>query len=366
MGWAVETDFIREGVNLGVQITVKAAVANNPDNVARVGIGKCVNRRELSDAIERRGQRAVSIGSCCLVDENRPAFNVDTHNTGTQRNVPLAGQHHARGTHERGHGRTECEVDFGNQVVANTCLSRSPRHFDDAVIGDRRCGHEGEGVRDALTIDDRHALHARGGKRRTVAGDFQDPLQRLGLEPKVVNAARLAIEVAIEIRSRRIHNIVVDGGSEVESQFVFTIRAAPQTGVGDVGIVVVVAAGTDANEICARSKVEFDERIFAEIVVVLSNQLGGPIGLQLIKTKLGVQGARIRQSLGKCLSSEHPSVRHIELEEIDVLAGCAKDKLPVNNVVVTRVVWFLGLAEVQKRTGRAAHDRAGRQFRGVL
>jgi hypothetical protein len=215
-----------------------------------------------------------------------------------------------------------------------------------------------------------HENRPRSGARRRSARQVRCRQRRGGIEPEIEHAARHAIAVGVQERRRTVRIVGVEDRilhrvkipAEIEPQIVLALRRAAETGVLDDRIVLVVAAGADSDIVGAFAQIQFQVGIPAEVVVVAGQQFVRPVRIEPVQRQHGVQAARLHLPLGHGLGRKlaRHARRHVEPEQVDVLALRVVQMLQMDQVVIAVDRRFQRIAEIQ--AGIKTADRQAGQI----
>ncbi len=115
----------------------------------------------------------------------------------------------------------------------------------------------------AASADDRDRLSGRDGP--TVVGEFHDPVQRTGLEPEVVGAARGAVSVPIKRRAGHVDAVAVEVTNdidfvnlrlELQVQVINALGPSAVSALGNRRVVLIVAARGHTDVIGSSTKLQ--------------------------------------------------------------------------------------------------------------
>ena len=162
---------------------------------------------------------------------------------------------------------------------------------------------------------------------------------RFAAEPEVVHAARQAVTVAVQRLPRGIDNTAVGVLAESKTQFVVTLASSTPTGIFNDGIVTGIPAGSHADVIPPRLQLDFDEGIFAEVIIVaryqfMAGHLPQVVAHFLVNRDGAVKQAGVDKPFGKGLNRQQTGVGNLKFVEIDILTFRPPQILTMDDVVI--------------------------------
>ena len=380
----------RVGIQSDLLVVVRReihATGNRPilgiDDAIAVGIGaQDVAAGVLQNRRSQNLQRAAA-----AVDARGRTAHADARPPHLEDGVGVDHHRHALGNFQRRavrQGRAQAAVAdlVGEIVVDRLPATIGPGIADDPdnVSGtgtDRRTERRGDVVERrrfgaGAAVGGRlvHENRAGAGSRRRSAGQVRCRQRRGAVEPEIEDAARHAVPVGVQERRRTVRIVGVEDRvldriyvpAEIETQIVLALRRAAETSVLDDRIVLVVAAGADSDIVRAFAQIQFQVGIPAEVVVVAGQQFVRSVGIEPVQRQYGVQAARLHLPLGHGLGRKlaRHARRHVEPEQVDVLALRVVQMLQMDQVVIAVDRRFQRIAEIQ--AGIKTADRQAGQI----